>query len=164
MTVRETLVLLACAAAALGSSLSCATRDEPAAVARTQPGISWELHTGDRRGDEHLVCQSGGKQPCVLDSTTDTRRTLALVEVHLPPVDRHANYVGTVRAPFIEGISDLGELSVAVPPKARPVSRTILGRVTRQPGSYTMTLSLDAFVQGSAAPVRLHVEIPVTVR
>ena len=149
---------------ALAASLSCAANPAPAAADATEPRISWEIRSGDRTGDERFVCRSGGQEPCVLESTTDTRRTLALVGLHLHPVSSPVNYVGTVRAPFIDGITGLDEVSVQVAPGARPVNRTILGRVTRQPGSYTITLNIDAFVKGSNAPVRLQQDVPVTVR
>jgi hypothetical protein len=150
---------------ALSLSWSCAARSDPAAnAAAAEPRISWELRTGDRRGDERLVCRSGGPERCLLDATTDQNRMLALVGLRLHPLDRATNYVGTVQAPFVEGIAGLDEVSVAVGEGGSPVNRTILGRVTRQPGAYTMTFTIDAVVKGSAVPVRIHEEIPVTVR
>ena len=89
---------------------------------------------------------------------------LATVGVRLHAAGRQTNYVGSVRVPFIEGTSSLDEVSVAVPADGRPVNRTILGRVTRQPGSYTMTFTIDAYVTGTAAPMRIHQEVAVTVR
>jgi hypothetical protein len=152
-------------AVALSLSAACAARSEPPAAARAgQPRISWELRTGDRRGDERLVCRSGGTDACVLDATTDQNRMLAIVGLRLHPLGQPTNYVGTVQAPFVEGISGLDEVSVAVGAGGSPVNRTILGRVTRQPGAYTMTFTIDAVVKGNAVPVRIHEEIPVTVR
>jgi hypothetical protein len=111
------------------------------------------------------VCRSGGTEPCVLEATTDKLRMLAIVGLRLHPVNRvPTNYVGTLQAPFVEGTTKLEEVSVAVAPDGRPVSRTILGRVTRRPGLYTMTFRIDAFVTGSAGALHLQDEIPVTVR
>jgi len=149
---------------ALATTLGCGARAELETGPAAHPRISWELRTGDRRGDERAVCRSGAAGPCVLDVTTDKNRMLALIGLHLHPLDRQTNYVGTVQAAFVEGIEGLQEVSVAVPAEGRPVNRTILGKVTRQPGAYTITFTLDAIVAGSATPVRIHEEIPVTVR
>lgn len=153
-----------CVAVALSTTLACAARSQPSDGDPAQPRISWELHTGDRRGDERAVCQSGASQQCVLDVTTDQNRMLALVRLRLHGAEHRTNYVGAVRVPFLEGTTAVEELSLVVPADSRPVNRTILGRVTRSAGSYTMTFEIDALVVGTPTPVHIHEVVPVTVQ
>jgi hypothetical protein len=151
-------------AVALSTTLACAARSQPSDGAPAHPRISWELRSGDRRGDERAVCQSGASDTCVLDVTTDQNRMLAIVRLRLHGVDRQTNYVGAVRVPFLEGTSGVEELSVVVPADGRPVNRTILGRVTRTAGAFSMTFEIDAIVAGGTTPVHIHEVVPVTVQ
>lgn len=163
MRVRS-LLRLCLIVPALSVVAGCAARSDPDARGGAEPRLSWELLTGDRRGDERKVCDASTRDKCVLEVTTDTRRMLALVRLRLHPVGRETNYVGTVEIPFFDGPNRFGEVSLEVPADARPVNRSLLGRVTRDAGVYTMTFALDAFVTGSTSPVRIFEEVPVTVR
>ena len=88
-----------------------------------------------------------------------------MLRLRLHPSGAVTNYVGSVTLPFVEGSNSLAnEVSLSVPAEGRPVNRTMLGRVTRAAGSYTMTVALEAFETGGAAPTRIETQVPVTVR
>jgi len=74
-------------------------------------------------------------------------------------------YLGFVRAPFLEGETERkpAEISVTLAPGSRPVGTTILGRVAT-PGSYTLTILMDATQPGDPFPTAIGQKIDVTVR
>jgi hypothetical protein len=133
----------------------------------SKPHISWEIRSGANEGDEELICGSGEPgRPCVLAAITDSRRMLATVHVLAHAAARRTSYLGFTRASFWEGESNrqLGELNVTVQPGSRPVGGTVIGRVTSKPGSYALTISIDATQPGETVPVRLSEHIAVLVK
>ena len=131
-----------------------------------RPHVSWEIRAGGDLGDARRVCAWSDPAPsCVLQASTDADRRLATVRVSFHPAKTGARYLGYVRVPFVRGTGalDTSEISRTVPPGSSPVSRSINGVVTTKPGSYELTLALDAILTGSSEPVRIADEIPVTV-
>ena len=57
-----------------------------------------------------------------------------------------------------------GEVNTTVKPGSRPVGTTVFGRVTTQPGTHTLTISVDATQPGAPNPVHLSEEVPVMVQ
>lgn len=132
-----------------------------------RPHVSWEIRAGGDLGDARRVCASADPAPsCVLQASTDADRRLATVRVSFHPAKIEARYLGYVEVPFVRGAGPLNtsEISLTVPPGSSPVSRSINGVVTGDPGEYSLTIALDAILTGSAEPVRIAREIPVTVR
>lgn len=133
----------------------------------SMPHISWEIRTGGETGDDDLACGSGeAASRCVLTASTQARRTLSTVHVLVHAAARTTSYLGFMRAPFIEGDLDrkIGEINATVEPGDRPGAKTVVGQVTPRPGSYALTISIDAEHPGAANPVRISEEIPVLVR
>jgi hypothetical protein len=146
------------------TGLSCASHGVPhTAVDESQPHISWDIRA-DRGGTE--VC--GSAMPgvnCVLARSTDERRSSVGVHVLLHSVATEAQYLGVVRAPFIEGgtLRGVGEINVTVRPNGDPVNATTSSGVTKEPGQYTLSIALDAIQEGQP-PVRIVQDIPVLVK
>ncbi len=132
----------------------------------SRPHTSWEIRSGSE-GETDFICGSArpGK-PCVLEMMTGKSRTLATVQLFVHAAAQRTSYVGFMRASFFEGEVDgkLGEVNVTVNPGSRPVATTVIGRVTSEPGSYTLTISVDAAQAGGASPVHISDEVPVVVR
>ena len=132
-----------------------------------RPHVSWEIRAGGDLGDARRICASADPAPsCVLQASTDADRRLATVRVSFHPAAKaEARYLGYVEVPFVRGAGPLNtsEISLTVRDGSSPVSRSINGVVTSDPGSYSLTIALDAILTGSAEPVRIAREIPVTV-
>lgn len=158
--------MAACVSVFLGAG--CATHGVVhVAPDESRPHISWELRSGPNEGDEEFVCGSAqpGK-PCVLAATTEKNRRLATVHLFVHAAAQPTSYVGFMRASFFEGESDrkLGEVNASVEPGSRPVGTTVIGRVTSKPGSYALTISVDAAQPGTPNPINTSQEVPVVVK
>ena len=152
---------------AILASSGCAGRGVPhVAPDESRPHTSWEIRSGSD-GETEFICGSArpGK-PCVLETMTGKSRTLATVQLFVHAAAVRTSYVGFIRASFFEEkvAGRLGEVNVTVNPGSRPVATTLIGRVTSTPGSYTLTISVDAAEGGGANPVRISEEVPVVVR
>jgi hypothetical protein len=129
----------------------------------SKPHVTWEIRSGPKEGDEDFVCGSAhAEKPCVLNASTDGRRTLAAVYLLAHAAAQPTNYLGFIRASFFEGESErkLGEFNVTVEPGTRPVGATVVGLVTSKPGSYALTISIDATQE---APRLISQEVPIVV-
>jgi len=149
------------------ASSGCAGHGVPhVAPDESLPHTSWEIRSGSE-GDPDFICGSARPgQPCVLEAMTEKSRTLATVQLFVHAAAQRTSYVGFMRASFFEGEvgGRLGEVNATVNPGSRPVATTVVGRVTSKPGSYTLTISVDAAQGGGANPVHISDEVPVVVR
>lgn len=132
----------------------------------SRPHISWEIRAGGDVGDRDLVCGSAEPQPCAIPSSTDTTPSLATVYLLVHAAEQPTNYLGFMLAPFFGGEAErkLGEINTTVQPGDEPVGRTVVGRVTSTPGTYTLTISVDATQPGAPNPAHISEKVPVVLR
>jgi hypothetical protein len=90
----------------------------------------------------------------------------ATIHLFVHAAAQTTGYLGFVQAPFfgVDVDRKLGEINATVEPGSRPVGVTVVGRVTPKPGSYSLTILVDATQAGMANPLRISEQIPVTVR
>lgn len=146
---------------------SCAEHT-PAHLApdESRPHITWEIRTGGDMGDADFVCGSAKPgSPCVLQASSDERQSFATVHLFLHAAKQETSYLGEMRVPVLqdEQHRHLSEISVTVPAGTSPVGHTVNGLVTKQPGSYSMSINLEAMQAGQLAG-RITEQIPITVR
>jgi hypothetical protein len=133
----------------------------------SRPHITWEIRTGGRLGDDDVVCGSvAPSRPCLLPASTRDRPVLATVHVYLHAAAQQTSYLGVTRMPFLSGSEQLKdrEISATVPRGSQPVSTTLSGNVTSEPGSYTLSISVDAIQPGTSTPHRIKQDVAVSVR
>jgi hypothetical protein len=132
----------------------------------SRPHISWEIRSGSNEGDEDFMCGSAQPGPCMLTASTEKNRTLATVHLFVHPAAQPTSYLGFMRAPFFEGELDrkLGEVNATVEPNSRPVGATVIGRPTSKPGTYALTISVDAVQPGAPNPMRISQDVTVVVK
>jgi len=133
----------------------------------SRPHISWEVRSGGEEGDSELTCgTSQPAKPCVLSGSTESTRSLATVRLFLHAAAQTTSYLGLMRVTFIGSDAErkLSEVNATVTPDSRPVATTVLGQVVSKPGSYTLSISIDATQPGAPNPVRLSEEVPVVVK
>jgi hypothetical protein len=133
----------------------------------SRPHISWEIRSGPDHGDENSVCSAAqAGKICVLAASTDQRRSLAAVHLFVHAAAQPTSYVGFMRAPFLEGEGGrkLGEINATVRPGSRPAGTLVVARVSAKPGSYTLSLSVDATQAGEPNPVHIAEKIAVIVK
>ena len=132
----------------------------------SRPHLTWEIRAGGDSGNAELICGSSQRaKPCVLRASTEKTPSLATVRLFVHAAAQPTSYLGFMRVPLF-GTDDvdrkLGEVNTTVKPGSRPVGTTLFGRVRAQPGTYTLTISVEATQPGAANPVHLFEEVPVT--
>jgi hypothetical protein len=148
----------------LGCASASHVRIEPDTL---EPHLSWELHAGGDEGDRDFVCGSPQPEdPCVLPASTDNTRVLASIHLLVYATTQPTNYLGFMQAPFFGGEPDrkVGEVNATVEPGKPSVRTTVLGRVTPTPGTYNLTISVDAQPHGTPNSRRISHDVPVLVK
>lgn len=133
----------------------------------SRPHLTWEIRASGESGDAELICGSSQRaKPCELRASTEKAPSLATVRLFVHAAAQPTSYLGFMRVPCFGTDVDrkLGEVNTTVKPDSRPVGTTVFGRVTSQPGTYPLTISVDATQPGAPNPVHLFEEVPVTVR
>jgi hypothetical protein len=146
---------------------SCSTHlATPASPGGARPHLSWEIRTGGDDGDARLACGSSQRPPvCSLEASSDEHPTFTTVRLFLHAAARQTSYLGFLRVPFVQGAGTASrEINATVPPDSSPVGASVHGLITREPGTYTMSIAIDVLQEGWTVPERIAQEIPVTVR
>jgi hypothetical protein len=154
------ILLCLCAGCASASHV----RVEPA---EPGPHVSWELHAGGADGDHHFVCGSPQPEhPCILPASTDETRRMATLHLLVYAAAQPTNYLGFMRAPFFGGEAErkVGEVNATVEPGGHSVRTTVIGRVTPTPGTYNLTISVDAQPHGAPDSLPISQEVTVLVK
>ena len=129
----------------------------------SRPHITWEIRTRDSGSGTRFVCGSiEPSRPCVVAASANRQGTGMTVQLHLHAASSQTNYLGVMETPFVDGVRTR-EISLTVPRGSRPVSSLLSGRVTDAPGTYTLSIGLDATQTGVEAPFRIAQKIPVVV-
>lgn len=102
--------------------------------------------------------------PCALTASTRDRREFVTVHLYLHAAAQTASYEGTLKLPFLEGVSEgTRPVAATLQPGAPAEGMTITGLVTSKPGTYTMTVALKVTYGGkNSTPITR--DITVTVR
>ena len=132
----------------------------------SRPHITWEIRTGGEFGDDEFVC--GSAKPaarCTLTANTNEGRKFVMLHLYLHAATAQTNYVGTWRAPFLQGwtAKDYRDVSGTVRPGDDEYDVSVSGIVTDKPGSYSFSVLLDGAQEGVATGHRIVLDIPVTV-
>ena len=151
------LLFLAVSGACAGNRVPHVAPDE------SRPHITWEIRSRDSGGGARFVCGSiEPSRPCVLAASASSQGTGVTVQLHLHAASTQTSYLGLMKTPFVDGVKER-EISITVPRGSQPVSTLLSGRVIEAPGSYTLSIALDATQTGVDAPLKITQEIPVIV-
>ena len=133
----------------------------------SRPHLTWEIQADGKDGTAELICGSSQRaKPCVLRASTEKTPSLATVRLFVHAAAQPTSYLGFMRVPLFGTDVDrkLGEVNTTVKPGSRPVGTTVFGRLTTQPKTYTLTISVEATQPGAPNPVHLFEDVPVMVQ
>jgi hypothetical protein len=151
------LFLFAVSGACAGNRVPHVAPDE------SRPHITWEIRSRDSGSGSRFVCGSiEPSRPCVIAASASRQGTGMAVQLHLHAASTHTNYLGVMETPFVDGVKTR-EISQTVPRGSQPVSSLLSGRVVDTPGTYPLTISLDATQAGVDTPIRITQQVPVVV-
>ena len=153
--------------ALLVGAIACSGHTAPLHVEPDESGphISWEIRAG-QEGEGQFVCSSVRlADACLIPLSTDQRRTPVTVHVQLHATKVETRYQGNVRPTFFVGAADphVGQVDVTVSPGSAPFNTSLTDVAIRTPGTYALTIALDA-VQGGRTASRITANVPVTVK
>ena len=129
----------------------------------SRPHITWEIRSRESTGGRFVCGSAEPSRPCVLETTASERGTGVTIQLHLHAASTQTSYLGLMKTPFVEGVKDR-EISITVPRGSQPVSSLLSGKAIETPGSYTLSIALDATQTGVDTPVRITQEVPVVVK
>jgi hypothetical protein len=132
----------------------------------SRPHITWEIRAGGDYNGEDFVC--GSLKPnasCTLPASKQSLWTFVAIYIDLHSAAGPTNYVGTWRAPFLNGwtAADYREVNDSVKPGEKPHQITVSGIGTRQPGQYSFTVTLEAAQEGGPTSTPISINIPVDI-
>jgi len=128
----------------------------------SRPHITWEIRSREGGGTRFVCGSSEPSRPCVVAASASRQGTGMTVQLHLHAASTQTSYLGVMETPFVDGVK-AREISLTVPRGSQPVSSLLSGRVVDAPGTYTLSIGLDATQTGVEAPLRIAEKIPVVV-
>ena len=129
----------------------------------SRPHITWEIRSREGSGGVRFVCGSiEPSRPCVLSASASQQGTGVTVQLHLHAASTQTSYLGLMKTPFVDGVKDR-EINLTVPRGSQPVSSLVSGRLVDSPGTYSLSIALDATQEGVEAPIRITQQVPVVV-
>ena len=130
----------------------------------SRPHVTWEIRSRESSGGSRFVCGSTEpSRPCVLAASASRQGTGVTVQLYLHAAATQTSYLGLVKTAFVDGVREQREISITVPRGSRPVSSLVSGRLVDSPGTYTLSIALDATQEGADAPIRIAQQVPVVV-
>ncbi|MEO5897318.1 MAG: hypothetical protein ABIS06_16635 [Vicinamibacterales bacterium] len=161
-------VLRVCSVLLLLSGSGCGGGPKPIHTSpeESRPHVTWEIRAGGEFGGEDFIC--GSLKPdalCTLPASKPSVWTFVAIYIDLHSPTGPTHYVGTWRAPFLDGWTDASyrEVDDSVKTGEKPHQLTVSGIVTRQPGRYSFSVTLKAVQDGTPASTPISLNIPVTV-
>ena len=133
----------------------------------SRPHLTWDIQAGGKDGTEELMCGSSQRaKPCVLRASTQETPSLATIRLFVHAAAQPTSYLGFMGVPLFGSDVDrkLGEVNTTVKPGSRPVGTTVFGRLTTQPRTYTLTISVEATQPGRRIPFTYSKDVPVMVQ
>jgi hypothetical protein len=128
----------------------------------SRPHITWEIRSRES-GESRFVCGSSEpSRPCVLAASASRQGTGVTVQLYLHAASTQTSYLGLMETPFVDGVKDR-EVSITVPRGSQPVSSLLSGRAVETPGTYPLSIALDATQEGVEVPIRITQQVPIVV-
>jgi hypothetical protein len=160
-------VALVLALGTAGCAGATVAPDSP--VPPAEPGVSWRIRSGSYGESGEAVCSSDTPGPCVLRASAPGDPRGIALSVFLHPAATATTFAGAIRLGPIDASERYGmghELNLdgyQVKPGERPPGVSAAGRLTDQPGTYTITIALLASTPGRVDPRQLSIVVPVRV-
>ena len=132
----------------------------PTSPAPTSPG----RFAAAKAAAGHASCavRSSRRDRAFCPASVSRQGTGVTVQLHLHAASIQTSYLGLMETPFVDGVRER-EISLTVPRGSQPVSPLLSGRVVEAPGTYTLSIALDATETGADAPIRITQQAPRVV-
>lgn len=162
-TYRVTVVILVVAI----TSTCAKPVPEPVGVPRGIPHVSWVLMFGDRDdADREFACQSGPPTECVLPASKPDAQALSDIHFYFHGAGAETRYEGTINIGYLQGAPDThtSRTNITVQKDGSITNSSTTGIVTSTPGTYAVTISVNATVKDTGKTQEIRESIPVVVK
>jgi hypothetical protein len=128
------------------------------------PRVGWVVMMGDRDNpDRDFVCYSESPADCVIPPSRPDDQVFADVHLYYHPAATETKYGGTVQIGFFNSPLDL-QPNFTVKPGASPGNQSVVGIVSGKPGTYSLTIGVDATPTPAGATQQIRQQVRVIVR
>ena len=119
---------------------------------------------GDRDNpDRDFVCYSESPGECVMPPSRPTEQVFADVHLYYHPAATETKYTGTVQIGFFSSPLELRP-SFTVKPSTSPGNQSVVGIVSDKPGTYPLTIGVDATPTPAGPARQIREQVSVIVR
>ena len=126
--------------------------------------VGWVVMIGDRDNpDRDFVCYSESPADCVMPPSRPDAQVFAAVHLYYHPASTQTKYAGTVQIGFFNSPLELRP-NFTVEPGSSPANQGVVGIVSDKPGTYALTIGVDATPAQPGAPWQIRDQVKVIVR
>ena len=128
------------------------------------PRVGWVVMMGDRDNpDRDFVCYSESPGDCMMPPSRSNGQVFADVHLYYHPAATETKYTGTIQIGFFKSALELRP-SFTVKPTASPGNQSVVGIVSDKPGTYPLTIGVDAAPTQAGATRQIREQVKVVVR
>jgi hypothetical protein len=128
------------------------------------PRVGWVVMMGDRDNpDREFVCYSESPGDCMMPPSRSNEQVFADVHLFYHPAATETKYTGTIQIGFFNSAHELRP-NFTVKPAEPPGNQSVVGIVSAKPGTYSLTIGVEATPTQGGAPQRIRESVKVIVR
>jgi hypothetical protein len=129
-----------------------------------EPKVGWVIMMGDGDNpDREFVCYSESTADCVMPPSRPNGQVFADVHLYYHPAATETKYTGTVQIGFFSSPLELRP-NFAVKPGASPGNQGVVGIVSEKPGTYPLTIAVEAAPAPAGPSRQIRQQVSVIVR
>ena len=119
---------------------------------------------GDRDNpDREFVCYSESPRDCMIPPSRANDQVFADVHLYYHPATTETKYTGTIQIGFFNSAHELRP-DFTVKPTEAPGNQSVVGIVSDKPGSYPLTIGVEATPTQGGATRKIREQVKVIVR
>ena len=128
------------------------------------PKVGWVVMMGDRDNpDRDFVCYSESPGECVMPPSRPDGQVFVDVHLYYHAAATEMKYTGTVQVGFFNSPLELRP-NFTVKPGASPGNQSVVGIVSDKPGTYSLTIGIDATPTPAGASQQIRQQVRVIVK
>jgi hypothetical protein len=126
--------------------------------------VGWVVMMGDRDNpDREFVCYSESPGDCMMPPSRSNGQVFADVHLYYHPAATQTKYTGTIQIGFFNSAHELRP-NFILKPADPPANQSVVGIVSDKPGTYPLTIGVEATPAQGGATQQVHQQVQVIVR
>ena len=126
--------------------------------------VGWVIMSGDAENpDRDFVCKSNPREECAIPVDRPGARVLSDVHIYYHAPSTEMKFTGSIRIGFFDKGHELNR-AVTVKPADSPGNQSVAGFVSSKPGTYTLTIAVDATSTQTGQTQNIRDQVRVVVK